>query len=425
MEHKITLDGNERYLVLETIITKNNRFRNRKETNDEQQIHNGLNILIPGIKTIKELDDGTIEISIPEENATLTISNYNIIKNYDALSEINECIKNYDASQEINEYTKNVKYPDKRKKRISTCATIFALSATAIAAISSRQKDNEDIPMPLKIKAEALTEHNLEDEITILNSDNLLYASPKEIDEVETLEMIVENTFDFNLQDFISEIGSKKDDARKQNVESEYGALTEKYALITGIDQELIECLLSQERGFHSSEKDAGGAIGVAQIQVNHHEGEKLYLRNELTGKTESFIVTTELIKDLEGNIKTCATLLQNKLDYYNGNTLVALQSYNFGYGAMDKVIENTSKETGKTIAEIINDPMNLEWMNYTQAYSDQYETRNGYSYGDPSYIKNVMSFYNEDEFTIQYNKSDDNKTVTINYLENEKSHGL
>lgn len=406
MEHKITLYGNKKYIALETVSINKNKIINRKEIDNENNIQEALSLLIPGIKNINKKESGIMEINLPE-NAQLTILNYDNIKHYEALSELTECIK-------------EIEYSKKWKKRMKTCATVLGLSTTAIATISSFQKDNETTLLPITITAEAITNQNLEDEITILNRDNLLYASPKEMENDVILESQIEPKFDFNLQNFFPEIGSKKDDPRKQNVENEYGDLTEKYSLITGIDQELIECLLSQERGFHSSEKDKGGAIGVAQIQVNHHEGEKLYLRNEITGKTESFIVTKELIKDLEGNIKTCATLLQNKLDYYDGNTLIFLQSYNFGYGAMDKVLEDTSNALNQTIDEIVGNPTNLEWLNLVEAYSN---SKSGY--GDPNYCQNVLSFYNEDEFTIKYNKDGENVKIPINILENEKSHGL
>ena len=317
-------------------------------------------------------------------------------------------------------------------EKASTCSLVRKrlLRIYRTIALSTFQKEHEEDTL-ITAEAKPTIDYDLEEEITVLNTSDLVYASPspKQIIYLEEEQVQEENKNqivekkeqeEFILRNIFPEISSKKEEARKQNVEKEYSALTEKYALITGIDQELLECILAQERGFHSSEKDKGGAIGVAQIQVSQHEGQKLYLRNELTGKKESFIVSHELLKNLEGNIKVCATILQNNLDYYNGNTLIALQSYNFGYGAMDKSLDIFSKNTGKTIDSILNDPTNIEWMESLKTYSD---SRGGY--GDPNYCKNVLNFYNEDTFTIKYNQNGENLKVPINNLENEKSHGL
>jgi len=406
MKYQITVYEAENNIILEQIAIKKNKIVKRRESDNPKEIKLYIKELMASpkeIKTVHEKKDN-IEI-IFKEDLNFMICNYSRLKNSSVLDDVRRCLREYQMLE-------------KKKKKRRAYAKVFALSVGAVIALTSLQKKNEEKEENIKIEIE--NDEELNNNITILNTNlETVYQEPPQTEfRSQHYIEVMENRQ--NLANLFPEIGSKKNDERKQNVELAYSTLTEKYANITGIDQELIECILAQERGFHSSIKDAGGAIGVAQIQVGAHIGEKLYLKNVQTGIIESFTVTENLIKNLEGNIKVCATLLQNKLEYYDGNTLIAIQAYNYGYGAMDKVLEQTAKENGKTKNQITCDPSNITWMSYAKEY------KNG-KYGDNQYLEHVLDFVSEENFTVQYNNLEPNIVMSVkpDILLVEKSHGL
>ena len=154
---------------------------------------------------------------------------------------------------------------------------------------------------------------------------------------------------------------------------------------------------------------DPLGTIGIAQILYNDHVNKQKTLYNVLTGETETFIATEEMLKSLDGNIKTSISLLQYLLNYYDGNTLMALQAYNYGNGALDKVLKNAENRTGISREDMIHDPSCLVWLEDVKTY------QNG-EYGDPNYIENVFSRYTETEFTAIY---DTENTIIIKLDQN------
>jgi len=174
------------------------------------------------------------------------------------------------------------------------------------------------------------------------------------------------------------------DDGKVEFVEENYGDTIQKYSEISGIDSSLLTCIFAQERG---------------QIQYNQHVGYVRSIENVLTNEKENFQVTDELVKSLDGNIKTGTAILQNMIKEYNGNTLIALQAYNYGAGAMNQVLRNAEARTGISVEEMIQNPTCLVWLEDAKNYMDG-------TYGDPNYITNVLRRYKKETFTAIYQEN-------------------
>ena len=222
--------------------------------------------------------------------------------------------------------------------------------------------------------------------------------------EEETIKLMnrihTQSLEEVNYQEYLPSFGTCSYDSKYLSVIENYGNIVRKMAEISGIDEDIITCVLAQERGIHSSVLDEGGAIGISQIQVNQHLGSTLTLYNVMTDEEETFVVTMELLQSAEGNIKVGVSLLQRALIVFKGNILLALQAYNYGEGAVLTVV----KRTGYTLDEINENFRDISWVEEVYDYSN----RKG-GYGDKVYIDNVLSRYPSDELTIIYG---DNPTV-------------
>lgn len=266
-----------------------------------------------------------------------------------------------------------------------------------------------------EVKEEETIEENVEETIE--------FEELEEIEEIENVEESLEDSVTETAfyQETIAQESNyiyeellsfeTLDDGKVESVEENYGDTIQKYSEISGIDSSLLTCIFAQERGTHSDEIDPLGTIGIAQIQYNQHVGYVRSIENVLTNEKENFQVTDELVKSLDGNIKTGTAILQNMIKEYNGNTLIALQAYNYGAGAMNQVLRNAEARTGISVEEMIHNPTCLVWLEDAKNYMDG-------TYGDPNYITNVLRRYKKETFTAIYQEN----PVIYERNQNEKS---
>lgn len=173
---------------------------------------------------------------------------------------------------------------------------------------------------------------------------------------------------------------------KAENTKNAYGSIIEKYANMYGVDPNLMIALATQERGVHSDTIDAGGAIGLMQIEYKVWNNQTISAYNYETGEKDTITIDDNAMKDLYTNIKLGCMIMQANLKAMDNNPIAALQSYNYGYGNMMKVINTYATLKGKTKDEILNDPSDLGWMAY----------RNIIEVGDKEYIEHVLSYLGE-----------------------------
>lgn len=168
----------------------------------------------------------------------------------------------------------------------------------------------------------------------------------------------------------------------------QYAQYFQKYGEMYGIDPLLLAAKGAQERGgVHSTVKDPGGALGVMQIQVGQHLNSPKSAFNYKTGKKDTVIATMANIQNLETNIQLGAIIMANSISDQKYNPLLGLQSYNYGSGGMNKVINAYASAKGISADDVRKNVKDNGWMPYR-------EKVHGKGYGDVKYIENVLSHY-------------------------------
>ena len=163
-----------------------------------------------------------------------------------------------------------------------------------------------------------------------------------------------------------------------------YEDIFEKYAKRYGLDTDLLMAMASQESsGKHYENLPSGSAYGIMQIEnVNLNSTIKAYNFEE--GKVDKFHITKDNVKDLDTNIRIGAMMLRERLDTYNNNIPLAIQSYNYGSGNLSKALKMCVNTEGVSKNSIINNPLYQDWMKYRAK-----AVRNG----DSKYIEHVFSY--------------------------------
>lgn len=168
----------------------------------------------------------------------------------------------------------------------------------------------------------------------------------------------------------------------------QYAEYYQKYGEMYGVDPLLLAAKGAQERGgVHSNVKDAGGAIGISQIQVTWHVNQPKKAFNYKTGQYDVVVATMDKLQNVETNIQIGAMILQGAMKAQKYNPLVGLQGYNYGDGGINKVITAYASSKGTTVDAVKSNPKDTGWMEWRMKV-------HGTGYGDVQYIENVLKHY-------------------------------
>ena len=123
------------------------------------------------------------------------------------------------------------------------------------------------------------------------------------------------------------------------------GQLIYKYASDYGIDPNIMASIAFCESSFNHDACIPGGdwykGAGVGLMQLESPSGEAVTAYNYNTNEWDTEYVTMDAACDLETNIKIGCMIFQNKLKENYGNVFIATQSYNYGQGMMDMIMDN------------------------------------------------------------------------------------
>ena len=90
-----------------------------------------------------------------------------------------------------------------------------------------------------------------------------------------------------------------------------------------------------------------------------------------------------------------------------NNHIGASIQCYNFGYGNMMKVLNETASQTGVSVDAILEDQENIDFVNYTHIIDA----------GDPNYLSNVMQYTNSLEEGFILKEIDENGNIIENQV--------
>lgn len=401
-EYRVSIHGNENELQLKIQQKRNSGWTTIEKTTNPIKIKKYIKAFVPEIVTCKEKNSNLY--CMLKDEMMITVYDYPTLKENKLLKPIFQ--KNELLRKKIH-----------NRKRLIYTGLLLSLGAMGIAGgINTYNKKKEEV------KQEKSLENELEQDLleTIeqksLEQQEVLIA--KQLIE-ESIKKIKQKRTD-QLTSYLTNIGENKENIKLCYVQENYKASIQKYATIIGIDEAIMECIIAQETSLDNNmEINSGGAIGPAQIQYNHHINDEKTIYNVITGEKETFTVTDEMLKSIDGNIKVCAAVLQDQLIRYNGNIFLAIQAYNFGQGAMNKILRKTEENTGYTKEDFIKEPYNLTWLEYVLEYSNEKESETGNKYGDPEYLQKIFGFYYKDEIITLYNQYPYQENETMTTTEN------
>ena len=203
-------------------------------------------------------------------------------------------------------------------------------------------------------------------------------------------------------------------------INSADGKYTFQLAQEFGVDPYTFVCLMMNESSLNHEGTIPGGqyynGFGVGICQLETPNGQEITAFNYDTNQSETIYETMDNALDKRLNIKMGIMRYQNVLQRYHGNEKLALQSYNFGYGLIDLIVQIYADEIGVSFDDVVDNYQDVGWLKYVQQVSsnpqafaqkldtDKYSNYSGTinylkkwqydSYGNGNYLKNLYSYY-------------------------------
>lgn len=228
-------------------------------------------------------------------------------------------------------------------------------------------ENNKEIEIPDDKENNSFLENELEETVIEVNENKEVKEEKVNITPLEFKKIKNEYNYEINLN-----YEDKRGDEKYNNVINNYLPLIEKYSKRYGLDPKVIVAIASQERGFHSSEIDPGGGIGLMQIQYNVWADKDVTAYNFEKQEYETLHIDSEQLGDLEYNIERGCAIFAHYLEKADYNLLCAIFGYNKGIYGVTSAAYN-----------IMTNPEDLSWIE---------EARNVPN-GDDYYLEHVLGY--------------------------------
>lgn len=198
---------------------------------------------------------------------------------------------------------------------------------------------------------------------------------------------------------------------------TEYGNYAYQYGEQFGVDPYLLVAMSMQEASLQPK-ASGGGAYGLYQINVPR-EGKEwtVSATNVITGEEETQIVSSQTVHNPEFNTKIAAMMFQNSMRKYHNNIYMAIQSHNFGDGALLFIIDKYADRIGSTREEVMENYEDIGWVEEVKKFASdphgyitdedivKFADKHGAvmkslrswpyeTYGHGQYIESVLSYY-------------------------------
>ena len=332
----------------------------------------------PTYVVLEKIENGEIyritpvgsDVQFNSNNTRITIRNYNQVKN---LKDISDLINKINLAYRKEKLRRQKVRRQNLLKKAFLIAGVPAILYVGIKTFDAVNKNNIIIPTS-DIKIEGETNNETPKNQTIIIDDEELVMEEENIIEDTTPKVNI----DFD---------NRTDSSKYIKAKELYSDLITKYAKRYGIDPNLMLAVATQERGIHSEVIDSDGGYGLMQIQYSQWINKNIQVFNYETNSYETLNITTDMIKNLETNIKLGCMIMQDNLNRLNNNPLLSLQAYNYGFPCASACISAYAKDNNLSYKEAILDYTNTGWMNY----------RKNIGGGDPVYVEHVLSYIGDD----------------------------
>lgn len=315
---------------------------------------------------------------------------------------------------------------DTVKKVVITASICTLLGLTTYGIINIEPSKGADLSLePDENQVSIAPDYEVDAPSVITTEDGhmlIIDNTKKDVLEPETLETlppvetpaVQEEKVDENVT--YLEFEHNRDSEKGDHAYDNYYELVEKYSNKWGVSPNIIMSMLTQESGGYST--------NLMQIQFWSWKDQVINVYNFEAGKYEKLVltdnpqeyerkygdiitITKDDLNNPKTNISVGTVLFRESARAMNNHIGASIQCYNFGYGNMMKVLNETASQTGVSVDAILEDQENIDFVNYTHIIDA----------GDPNYLSNVMQYTNslEEEFILK--EIDENGNIIENQV--------
>lgn len=395
--------SNKRFRV--EIIEKNRR----KRTNNSQRI-NEIILELPSDPFVIKQSSNDIKI-IYNNGIKLTLKDY---KKYQHSQLYGDIFANIDKKTPV---VKNVRRLNKTKLAALALTTVVFVSAAIPKIITKPEGTSEtEIICEAPIETPEIIEPKLKIEENEISIDESNYDLMTRLEQSKgLLNGKISNNPVFPISNRLSEFSINK---LVNFINSEDGKYCFEVCNDFGIDPYSYVCLLMCESSLNHNDTIPGGksyngfAVGISQLETPN--GKEVTAFNYTTNQEETMYETMDNAINIRSNMKLGIMNYQNVLNRYHGNERLAFQSYNYGYGLVDLIVNIYADEIGVSFDEVVNNLEDVGWLKYVKevhedpiGFANKYEKYEKYgatinylknwkysTYGNGDYISDLFSYY-------------------------------
>lgn len=410
----------------------------RKRTNKEEAIR----------EYISKKAVHFVDAVIKGKNLTLYTADHNIIvvQNYEQLQNVpilkilfrrlnrapivSENLRQKERTSLIQALQLKILYANKIKlASLALTGTILVAGATFMisgtANLHAQQEPINDIAVEHFVEPREEEDVEVVTEVEPISSPELEAQDANILDFSHRLEETREMQANYGSYDRSRiMLGARVNSDTIENLfESEEGKIIIETAITYGVDPYILLAKGLAESGLEHEACCPGGSryngYGVGAFQLESPDGRIVKAWNYETGSEESLSITMENAVDFKLNAQAAAMYCQNRINLYNGNPYLMLQSYNYGQGMMRIVIHDYARQMGITEEDVKNNIDDLGWLAIVE---DVHRNPNKYyyrvmldldetdptiireaqekyvwkhaTYGNPHYLADVLSYY-------------------------------
>lgn len=315
---------------------------------------------------------------------------------------------------------------DTVKKVVITASICTLLGLTTYGIINIEPSKGADLSLePDENQVSIAPDYEVDAPSVITTEDGhmlIIDNTKKDVLEPETLETlppvetpaVQEEKVDENVT--YLEFEHNRDSEKGDHAYDNYYELVEKYSNKWGVSPNIIMSMLTQESGGYST--------NLMQIQFWSWKDQVINVYNFEAGKYEKLVltdnpqeyerkygdiitITKDDLNNPKTNISVGTVLFRESARAMNNHIGASIQCYNFGYGNMMKVLNETASQTGVSVDAILEDQENIDFVNYTHIIDA----------GDPNYLSNVMQYTNSLEEGFILKEIDENGNIIENQV--------